>query len=141
MDPAVWRNLNLAENEEKSETDELEFRPTRWLVNPPAESLQIFKPPKGAYVPWSAGPRVCPGQKMAQVEFTAIFLKLFHRHRIEVVPLKTATGDLETRTEVESRLDARMRDSISLLTLQMNGIYDVEGGKDKGLKLRLSKRH
>jgi hypothetical protein len=47
---------------------------------------------------------------------------------------------LETRTEVESRLDARMRDSISLLTLQMNDIYDVEEGKDKGLKLRLSKR-
>jgi cytochrome P450 len=141
IDPAVWRNLNLAENEEKSETDELEFRPTRWLVNPPAESVQIFKPPKGAYVPWSAGPRVCPGQKMAQVEFTAIFLKLFHKHRIEAVPLNTATGELETRTEVESRLDARMRDSISMLTLQMNDIYDVEEGKDKGLKLRLSKRH
>ncbi|KAF4625603.1 hypothetical protein G7Y89_g12562 [Cudoniella acicularis] len=139
LDPAVWRNLNLAENEEKSETDELAFRPTRW-INPSTESSQIFKPPKGTYVPWSAGPRVCPGQKMAQVEFTAIFLELFHKHRIEAVPLKGASGDLETRVQLESRLDARMRDSISVLTLQMNGVYNVKDSQDKGLKLRLSKR-
>lgn len=141
IDPAVWRNLNLVANEKKSDTDELQFRPTRWITDSAgAESPQIFKPPKGAYIPWSMGPRVCPGQKMAQVEFTAIFLKLFYKHRIEAVPLKTGSGKLETRTQVEHRLDARMRDSISMLTLQMNDIYDIEKGKDMGLKLRLSKR-
>lgn len=139
LDPAVWQNLNLAENEKRSETDELAFRPTRW-INPPTETSQLFKPPKGAYVPWSAGPRVCPGQKMAQVEFTAIFLKLFQNHRIDAVALKTASGKLETKAQVESRLDARMSDSISVLTLQMNGVYDVEESQDTGLKLRLSKR-
>jgi cytochrome P450 len=139
IDPAVWQNLNLAENEEESETDELAFRPTRW-INLSTESPQIFKPPKGTYVPWSTGPRVCPGQKMALVEFTAIFLKLFHKHRIEAVLLKGASGELETRVQLESRLDARMRDSISALTLQMNNVYDVEDDGDKGLKLRLSKR-
>ncbi|KAH8662818.1 cytochrome P450 [Tricladium varicosporioides] len=139
IDPAVWRNLNLAENEEESETDELAFRPSRW-INPSTESSPVFKPPKGTYVPWSAGPRVCPGQKMALVEFSAIFLKLFHNHRIEAVPSKTTSGALETKAQLESRLDATMRDSISVLTLQMNGVYDVRDSQDKGLKLRLSKR-
>ncbi|RDW82199.1 cytochrome P450 monooxygenase-like protein [Coleophoma cylindrospora] len=139
IDPAVWRNLNLAEGEEKSEHDELKFRPTRWF-NPPTESQPIFQPPKGSYVPWSGGPRVCPGQKMAQVEFTAIFLKLFHQHRIEAVPMKSASGDLETRAQLESRLDARLKDSISILTLQMNNIYDVGDSQDKGLNVRLAKR-
>ena len=139
VDPVVWRNLNLAENEEKSETDELVFRPTRW-INLSAETPQLFKPPKGTYMPWSAGPRVCPGQKMAQVEFTGILLKLLRKHRIEAVSLTTPSGELETRAQVESRLDARMEDSLSLLTLQMSGVYDVEDSEDKGLKLRLSKR-
>ncbi|KAE9366377.1 cytochrome P450 [Stipitochalara longipes BDJ] len=138
LDPDVWRNLNLDQSEKESETDELEFRPTRWICDPSTESPQLFKPPKGTYIPWSAGPRVCPGQKMAQVEFTAIFLKLFNENRIEAVALKTASGELETRSQVEERLDARMKNSILLLTLQMNDIYDVEEGQ--GLKLRLRRR-
>lgn len=139
IDPTLWRNLNLAENEERSESDELAFRPTRWL-NPATETQPLFKPPKGTYIPWSTGPRICPGQKMAQVEFTAIFLKLFRESRIEAVPLKTASGKLETRAQVERRLDAKMSDSISLLTLQMNDVYDVGDSQEKGLKLRLSRR-
>lgn len=136
IDPAVWRNLNLSSGEVKSETDELLFRPTRWInTNAPAEGPQLFKPPKGAYVPWSAGPRVCPGQKMAQVEFAAIFLKLFRGARIEAV-----SEQEETREELEQRLDARMRDSISVLTLQMNGVYDVGDKEEGGLKLRVRRR-
>ncbi|KAN0090000.1 cytochrome P450 [Hyaloscypha variabilis] len=132
------QNLNLDENEKASETDELEFRPTRWICDFSAESQQLFKPPKGTYVPWSAGSRVCPGQKMAQVEFTAIFLKLFQRHRIEAVRLENGDGELETRGQVERRLDEELEDVIVMLTLQMNGIYDV--GEGEGLKLRLVKR-
>ncbi|PMD32223.1 cytochrome P450 [Hyaloscypha variabilis F] len=138
LDPNVWRNLNLAENEKASETDELDFRPTRWIWDSSAESQQLFKPPKGTYVPWSAGPRVCPRQKMAQVEFTAIFLKLFQRHRIEAVRLENGYGGLETRIQVERRLDERLGDVTVILTLQMNGIYDI--GEGEGLKLRLVKR-
>ena len=91
---------------------------------------------------------------MAQVEFTAIFLTLFRRHRIEVVPLKVRDGvdggdgglREETREEVNARLDALMRDSISVLTLQMVGVYGVEvdgvgGGKGtEGLPVRFSRR-
>ena len=70
---------------------------------------------------------------MAQVEFTAIFLRLFRRHRVEAVPLGG-----ETREGTEKRLDALMRESVSILTLQMQGVYDAEEGK--GTKLKLVKR-
>ena len=140
IQPTLWRNLNLAEKEEASEDDELQFRPTRW-INQSDEGQHIFQPPKGSYVPWSAGPRVCPGQKMAQVEFTAIFLTMFRHHRIEAVPLKKGRkGMLETRPELEHRLDERMKDSMSILTLQMNDVYDLSEGDEKGLLLRLTKR-
>lgn len=150
IEPELWRNLNLQEGETASDVDELVFRPTRWLVNvaspsgkeedaPPSQQ-QLFKPPKGAYIPWSTGPRVCPGQKMAQVEFAAIFLRLFQAHRVEAVPLVKETGAVETTEELEKRLDGRMSNSISLLTLQMNDVYDVAEGDERGLKLRLVQR-
>ncbi|KAK4542300.1 hypothetical protein LTR36_006953 [Oleoguttula mirabilis] len=132
LDPEVWRNLNLSNEAEATEDDELRFRPTRWL-NPLGSAQPLFSPPKGRFLPWSAGPRVCPGQKMAQVEFTAVILALLRRNRIEAVPLSG-----ESTEQVNSRLDALMKDSISILTLQMNGVYDVD--EDKGLRLRMCKR-
>lgn len=164
IEPDLWRNLNLQEGETASDVDELVFRPTRWLVNAASpitsgkegeeeveeddaaplqqqqQQQRLFKPPKGAYVPWSTGPRVCPGQKMAQVEFAAIFLRLFQAHRVEAVPLVKETGAVETTEELEKRLDGRMKNSISLLTLQMNDVYDVAEGDERGLKLRLVQR-
>lgn len=150
IEPELWRNLNLQEGETASDVDELVFRPTRWLTNVASPSgkeedaaplqQQLFKPPKGAYVPWSTGPRVCPGQKMAQVEFAAIFLRLFQAHRVEAVPLVKDTGAAETTEELERRLDGRMKNSISLLTLQMNDVYDVAEGDERGLKVRLVQR-
>lgn len=72
---------------------------------------------------------------MAQVEFIAVFATLLRHHRIDVVPLNG-----EARIETDARLDARMRNSISILTLQMENVYDIPRGSDKGLMLRLSKR-
>ena len=133
VDPKVWHHLNLGTNEKGAEDDVWKFRPARW-INPPGSQQALFQPPKGAYLPWSGGPRVCPGQKMAQVEFVGIFLTLLRQHRFEAVPLAG-----ESRADVEKRLDTRMRDSISILTLQMKDVYDVSG-PEKGLMLRLSKR-
>lgn len=132
LDPDVWRNLNLTEQADGTEDDELRFRPTRWVSSAGgAESL--YQPPKGGYLPWSAGPRICPGQKMAQVEFSAVILALLRRNRVEAVPLPGESVD-----QVNSRLDALMKNSISILTLQMDGVYDAT--EDKGLRMRLSKR-
>jgi len=73
--PSIWRNVNLQQGEAANEQDEHTFRPTRWL-NPAGSVHPLFQPPtKGVlhYVPWSAGPRVCPGQKMAQGKPAILF--------------------------------------------------------------------
>jgi len=132
-DPDVWQDLNLPEGEVGAKADAMIFRPSRW-INPPGSTLPLYSPPKGTYIPWSTGPRVCPGQKMAQVEFTAIFLTILRRHRVDAVAL-----DGENREDVDRRLDERMEKSISLLTIQMQDIYDVKSDED-GLKLRISTR-
>ena len=134
LDPEVWQDLNLPGDDKGSADDVSRFRPTRW-INPEGSTQPLFQPPKGTFVPWSAGPRVCPGQKMAQVEFVAIFLTLLRRHKIEAVALKG-----EDRAEVDARLDRRMKESVSILTLQMDNIYGVSDSADKGLMLKVSKR-
>ncbi|EMC93909.1 hypothetical protein BAUCODRAFT_75410 [Baudoinia panamericana UAMH 10762] len=134
LDPAVWRNLNIQPGEESSDDDETLFRPTRWL-NPSGSAHVIFQPPRGSYVPWSTGPRVCPGMGMARVEFVTVMLMLLRRNRIQAVCL-----DGEDEKQAQLRLESRMRKSQSILTLQMEGIYDVKDATD-GLSLRLVKRN
>ena len=72
---------------------------------------------------------------MAQVEFCAFIAVLLRHHHIDAVPLNG-----ETRAQVESRLDVRMANSISILTLQMEDVYDVPQNSNKGLMLRVSRR-
>ncbi|KAH9842162.1 Cytochrome-P450 monooxygenase-like protein [Teratosphaeria destructans] len=132
LDPDVYRNINLGAGDEPREEDELHFRPSRW-VNPAGSAHPHFQVPKGSFLPWSTGPRVCPGQKMAQVEFCAVVLALLREHRVEAVP---KAG--ESRRDVEARLDAAIKDSASVPTLQMDGVYDAEAGA--GIPLRLRKR-
>lgn len=135
LEPTVWRNINLGPGESASEDDEARFRPSRWIVTADDGSQSIFTPPRGTYCPWSGGPRICPGQKMAQVEYTAIFLKLFKKYRIQAVGRKG-----ESREDVEKRLEFKMSDAGPVLVLQMKGVYDVGEGEDEGLRLRLCRR-
>ncbi|CZT21923.1 uncharacterized protein RCC_07790 [Ramularia collo-cygni] len=135
LEPSVWRNINLADGEEASNDDENRFRPSRWIVKSNDGSQSLHQPPKGMYIPWSGGPRVCPGQKMAQVEFTAIFLKLFSKYRVEAVPRKS-----ESRKDLEKRLEGKLEDAGPVLVLQMRGVYDVGDGEEEGVRMKLCKR-
>ncbi|RVD87637.1 uncharacterized protein DFL_001857 [Arthrobotrys flagrans] len=114
LDPDVWRDLNRSElgpvfdKDESDIPDECRFRPSRWIINPTdTENTQpkIFQPPKGTFIPWSMGPRVCPGQKMAQVEFVATFLVLLRTYRLEAVKIgvRDATGNEREETDKELR--------------------------------------
>ncbi|KAL5122047.1 hypothetical protein ACEQ8H_000264 [Pleosporales sp. CAS-2024a] len=122
-DPARYKQPNTG-----SIPDEALFRPSRWIhTAAPSPILEYFHPPRGTFLPWSQGPRICPGQKMAQVEITTLILCLLRRHRIEPVRVQG-----ETRGEAERRLDAKLRD------LQWAGIVSLE--KDANLGLKMSQR-
>jgi cytochrome P450 len=108
--PNIWGN------------DALFFRPSRWI-----SGECFFEPPKGAYLPWSGGPRICPGLKMAQVEFLAVLFTIFKEWEVEVV-----RRDGETIEEARNRVKRCVDDSQSRITLQMNN--------PKGVVLRWRRR-
>ncbi|KAJ3943626.1 uncharacterized protein N0V96_006555 [Colletotrichum fioriniae] len=91
------------------------------------------QPHRGTFLPWSSGPRTCPGQKMAQVEFVTVLATLFHQCTIEPVPEdgdESTTTQSTTTTEMAAaqarqRLLDLMQDSQPRLTLQMNRPEDV----------------
>jgi cytochrome P450 len=109
-DPSVWGE------------DANEFKPTRWLSKD-AETGEtvMLPPPRGSFMPWSLGPRSCPGQKMSQVEFTAVFTKLFRSCRVE--PTLRPGESLE---EARQRLYQLTQKSEPRLTLQINNPEDLE---------------
>jgi cytochrome P450 len=90
--------------------DAKEFKPSRWIDS----TGEIIAPSRGTFLPWSGGPRVCPGMKMAQVEFVATFATLFRSGRCEVI-----TGEQETQLEAKKRIEDMMADSVLRLTMQM----------------------
>jgi cytochrome P450 len=93
--------------------DPLEFRPERWFVNPtlvketdavknntveedtedtgdiggPRGSdiaASLFRPPRGAYLPFSEGHRACLGRRFAQVQILAVLAVLFRQYSVEL---------------------------------------------------------
>ncbi|KAK6503591.1 hypothetical protein TWF481_008604 [Arthrobotrys musiformis] len=154
LDPGVWRNLNRNESEPVSDKDdgdipdECKFRPSRWIINPTdTENTQpkLFQPPKGTFIPWSSGPRVCPGQKMAQVEFVAIFLVLLRDYRLEAMKLviRDASGEEreETDDELRERIVRLVNKSVSKVTQEMDVYNIADGEHSRGLGFRLIRRH
>ncbi|KAL6236746.1 hypothetical protein BDW75DRAFT_249870 [Aspergillus navahoensis] len=99
LDPSTWG------------PDATEFKPSRWLD----ESGDFITPEKSTYLPWSGGPRICPGKKMSQVEFVATMATLFKTGKC--APLPTA-GFTEPEA-LRKRLQAHLGDCVSKLTLQM----------------------
>lgn len=132
-----WRDLNRQSDPsffkpDPTIPDEQVFRPSRW-VNPPGSEHAVFHAPKGLFIPWGAGPRICPGMKMAQVEFTAVLMTMLKGHRIEATPLAG-----ESSAEVQARLDSRLKDSQWVTVLQMNGVFSPK--KEEALSMRFTRR-
>ena len=99
--------------------DSLDWRPTRWIEKAPSskgglEAETIFEPVPGSYLPWSAGPRVCPGRKFSQVEFVAVLATLLREHKV-----RPALRNGETFAEARKRIFATVEDSKVIITLQI----------------------
>lgn len=107
---AIWGN------------DALIFRPTRWLNGDEGQSPfeTLIEPPRGTFLPWPAGPRYCPGIKMAQVEFVSVMRSIFTTWKVEAVPY-----DNESVEAARQRLSTVIADSSLRLTMQVNRPKEV----------------
>jgi len=105
IDPSIWGPSALV------------FDPSRWL----SPSGDFVDPPvKGSFVPWSSGPRACPGAKMSQVEFVSVFCEIVRGWHVEAVERAGETGE-----QARERLREVMVDSSPRITLQMNRPRDA----------------
>ena len=143
-----------------SAEDLLEFRPERWLLDPsksnsnteedtyaqeegldfdgpdkrPDTAASLFRPPKGAYVPFSEGYRSCLGRRFAQVEILAVLAVIFKTYSVELdVGAYMSDEELEKASEDQKReawnkADANARD---LLKTGMMTIITIQMRKDK----------
>ncbi len=100
----------------------------------PDTSAQLFRPPRGAFVPFSDGSRSCLGRRIAQVEIVAALAVIFQRYSVELAVDEWASDDDVARmapaekASVYGRAQAKSRATIaaagSILTLKLQpGAY------------------
>lgn len=98
------------------------------------EAGSFFRPEKGAFLPFSEGPRACLGKRIAQVELAAALAVVFQRFSIELAVDDFVGGDAEAAVEAMGRSERegvykqaqeRCRETIdgarSRLTLKLQG--------------------
>ncbi|KAL2074669.1 hypothetical protein VTL71DRAFT_8448 [Oculimacula yallundae] len=122
---SIPRNTNVLVNVNGLNTsphywgpDALTWRPDRWIHNSgKTKSMadeEMMQAPKGRFLSWASGPRICPGKKFSQVEFVAVMATLFRRLR--VVPV---INEGESEEDVKKRILETVEDSKIVMTLAM----------------------
>ncbi|KAL8796096.1 MAG: hypothetical protein Q9195_001428 [Heterodermia aff. obscurata] len=116
--PSTFVTINVQALQTDQRTwgpDSLAWRPDRWFQTSDADAVSLTPPKPGTFVPWADGPRNCPGQKFAQVEFVAVMAALFVRFRVKPV-LQQGQTEGDGRSLLQSMVDGSR---ISAITLQM----------------------
>ena len=154
-----------------TDNDLEEFKPERWLLDQDGKTLAsmpeqngdteaatlgvntaadtsatLYKPPKGAYIPFSEGYRSCIGRRFAQVEILAAIAFIFSQYSVELSVDACATDaeveamDEEARKRVwqkaSDEVERQMReDMASIITLQLRkgsiGLRLVRRGEER----------
>ena len=133
-----------------------EFKPERWFLNTDAKtnaampsengatedtsalgvntapdiSPSLFKPEKGAYIPFSEGYRSCIGRRFAQVELLAFLAFVFSQYSVELsveewisderVEKMDEISKREVWEKAKAKVDGQMlHDMASVITLQL----------------------
>ncbi|KAE9967749.1 hypothetical protein BLS_006187 [Venturia inaequalis] len=145
-----------------ADNDLEEFKPERWLLSEnekgdakieaegesedvdltPDTASTLFRPAKGAYIPFSEGFRACLGRRFAQVEILATLAVICHSHSVELSVDEYASeaevGGMsdgerkQTWTRAKAEVERKIRDEMgTIITLQLRG---------KGVKVRFCER-
>ncbi len=139
-----------------TDNDLEEFKPERWLLDPNSKpssttmpnqdtdtdasslgvntaadtSSALYRPQKGAYIPFSEGYRSCLGRRFAQVEILAVLALIFSQYSVELAVDAYATDDEVAKMsdgekrqvwrKAKEEVERQMRDDMaSVITLQL----------------------
>jgi len=108
----------------------------------PDTASTMFRPKRGAYIPFSDGYRACLGRRFAQVEILAMLAVIFGTHSVELDTSEFASYEDVVAMEKDDRrkvwwdakmeAERKMRDEMATtITLQFRG---------KGVKVRVCER-
>ncbi|KAL8979669.1 MAG: hypothetical protein Q9177_006080 [Variospora cf. flavescens] len=121
LPPSTPVNINVQALHTDPKTwgaDSLSWKPSRWLAPPSngqPSSHTFISPPRGSFIPWADGPRDCPGQKFAQVEFVAVMATLLSSYTVKPVLCPGQSAEDGRKALMEMVNDS----AISAITLQM----------------------
>ncbi|KAK5987447.1 Cytochrome P450 monooxygenase ORF6-like protein [Cladobotryum mycophilum] len=98
-------------------------------------SEQLFKPERGAYIPFSDGARSCLGRRIAQVELIAALAVVFQKYSIELAvdewasPEEVEKMSMEQKAEVYRKAQDKtgwtLDQASTLLTLKLIGDHHI----------------
>ncbi|KAI2469433.1 cytochrome P450 [Annulohypoxylon bovei var. microspora] len=136
-----------------SETDLDDFVPERWFQTELAKdsnsavegadtedfggyagsdtSAQLYRPPRGSYIPFSDGARACLGRRMAIVELVATLAVVFQKYSIELAVDEWASDEKvsgmskDEKAKLYKTAQKRSRETVkgatSVITLKLHG--------------------
>lgn len=148
-----------------------EFKPERWILDPDAKhaasmpdqeadteashlgvntaadtSAALYRPPKGAYIPFSEGYRSCIGRRFAQVEILAVLALIFSLYSVELAVDAYASDEevgkmndqekFEVWSKARDEVNRQMNEDMgAIITLQLRkgaiGLRFVKRGKER----------
>ncbi|KAI9744004.1 MAG: hypothetical protein M1818_002738 [Claussenomyces sp. TS43310] len=160
LNPTYWPSRGPSKITAKDD-DLDDFVPERWLIQESAvesnsgnvdeqagsdhegfggftgtdSSAQLFRPTKGAYLPFSDGARSCLGRRLAQVEIMAVLAVIFQTYSIELAVDEWATDSEVARMtdrektklyrKAQEKARATIAKATTLITLKLHDATDI----------------
>lgn len=98
FNPDRWFSASLdAEKHNHTSHDHVEDKENYGGPEGRDTSTSLYHPPKGAYLPFSEGPRSCLGRRFAQIEVLAVLAVIFRDYSVEL-----DVGEYATEEQVQA---------------------------------------